>query len=166
MLAGNLRAVLGQPATQSDQRAAATLPGLEAGSLLLCDLGYVALRLLAALIAQGVYFICRWNPRFAAFTPTGQPLDLRDHLARCPTDLVELSLWVGVRAQLPLRVVAGRVPPAVREQRRRRAHATEKKRGFQYSPAYLRLLDWNIYITNVAEAQLSGAQVRLVYGAR
>ncbi|MDQ2807246.1 MAG: hypothetical protein M3Z04_10105, partial [Chloroflexota bacterium] len=133
VLAGNLRAVLGQPVTQSDQRAAATLPDLERGSLLLCDLGYVALRLLAALIAQGVYFICRWNPRFAAFTPTGQPLDLRDHLARCPTDLVERSLWVGVRAQLPLRVVAGRVPPAVREQRRCRAHATEKKRGFQYS---------------------------------
>ncbi|MDQ2806197.1 MAG: IS4 family transposase [Chloroflexota bacterium] len=166
VLAGNLRAVLGQPAKQSDQRAAATLPGLEAGSLLLCDLGYVALCLLAALIAHGVYFICRWNPRFEAFTPTGQPLDLRDHLARCPTDLVELSLCVGVRAQLPLRVVASRVPPQVREQRRRRAHATEKKRGFQYSQAYLLLLDWNIYITNVAEEQLSGAQVRLVYGAR
>jgi Transposase DDE domain len=166
ILAGNLRAVLGQPATQSDQRAAAALPALEAGSLLLCDLGYVALRLLGALIAQGVYFICRWNPRFEAFTPTGRPLDVRTYLARCAADRVELPLCVGVQAQLPVRVVASRVPPPVREQRRRRAHATEKRRGFQYSRAYLSMLDWNIYITNVTPEQLTGEQVRQVYGTR
>ena len=166
ILAGNLRAVLGQPAKQSDQRAATALPDLEAGSLLLCDLGYVALRLLASLITRGVYFICRWNPRFEAFTPQGQPFDLRAYLARCLAERVELALCVGVRAQLPVRMVASRVPPQVREQRRRRAHATEKKRGFQYSQAYLLLLDWNIYITNVASEQLTGEQVRQVYGAR
>ena len=77
-----------------------------------------------------------------------------------------MALCVGVAQRLPLRVVAGRVPAQVREQRRRRAHATEKKRGFTYSHAYLAGLDWNIYITNVGAAQLSGEQVRQVYGAR
>ena len=39
ILAGNLQAVRGQSAKQSDQRAIADLPSLAAGSLLLCDLG-------------------------------------------------------------------------------------------------------------------------------
>lgn len=166
ILAGNLRAVFAHAAKQSDQCAATALPALEAGSLLLCDLGYVALRLLADLIAHDVYFICRWNSRFAAYTPQGRPFDLRSYLARCPADHVDLALWVGEQAQLPVRLVASRVPPPVREQRRRRAHATEKKKGFQYSQAYWLLLDWNIYLTNVGAAQLTGEQVRQVYGAR
>ena len=144
----------------------ADLPPLAAGSLLLCDLGYVALRLLATLIAQQVYFICRPNPRFEAFTHAGQRLDLSAHLGRSANEWVDMALCVGVAQRLPLRVVAGRVPAQVREQRRRRAHATEKKRGFTYSQAYLAGLDWNIYITNVGTEQLSGPQVRQVYGAR
>ncbi|MDQ2806599.1 MAG: IS4 family transposase [Chloroflexota bacterium] len=166
ILAGNLRAVCGQPAKQSDQRAMVDLPPLAAGSLLLCDLGYVALRLLSTLIAQQVYFICRWNPRFEAFTRAGRRLDLPAHLGRGAKDWLDMQLCVGVAQHLPLRVVAGRVPLQVREQRRRRAHATEKKRGFTYSQAYLQGLDWNIYITNVGPEQLSGPQVWQVYGAR
>ena len=166
ILAGNLRAVLGQAATQSDHRYRDYLPLLEVGSLILFDLGYVALEVLRQLVLAQVYFICRWNPRLEAFTLAGQPLDLGTVLARCKEDEVELLLRLGVRAQLPLRVVASRLPAHLCEQRRRRAHATEKKRGFQYTAAYLSLLDWNIYITNVPLARLSGEQVRHVYGAR
>lgn len=166
ILAGNLRAVLGQPAKQSDHRYRDYLPLLQPGSLILFDLGYVALEVLRQLVAAQVYFICRWNPRLEAFTPAGELLDLGALLAASRWNQMELTLCLGVRAQLPLRVVASRLPLQICEQRRRRAHATEKKRGFQYTATYLSLLDWNIYITNVPPERLSGEQVRHVYGAR
>lgn len=144
--------------------------------MILFDLGYVALEVLRQLVRAHVYFICRWNPRFEAFTADGQPVDLGEALARCAKAsyqgtqvlelVLELKLRLGVRAQLPLRVVANRLPVVIAEQRRRRAHATEKKRGFQYSASYLAMLDWNIYITNVPVEQLSGEAVRHVYSAR
>jgi hypothetical protein len=178
VLTGNLCAVLGQPAKQSDHRYQDYLTLLQAGSLILFDLGYVALEVLRQLMHMHIYFICRWNPRLEAFTHDGRPVDLSDVLEECIgigrdngrgrgiANQVELTLRLGVEAQLPLRVVASKVPVSVREQRRRRAHATEKRRGYQYSAAYLTLLDWNIYITNASVEQLSGEAVRTVYSAR
>jgi hypothetical protein len=182
ILTGNLRAVLPQPAKQSDHHYRDYLPLLQGGSLILFDLGYVALEVLRQLMDMHVYFICRWNPRLEAFTPDGRPVDLSEVLEECigrgtgrgkgkgrgssTTNQVELSLRLGVEAHLPLRVVASRLPVSASEQRRRRAHANEKRRGYQYSRAYMALLDWNIYITNVEVEQLSGEAVRMVYSAR
>ena len=168
ILTGNLCAVLGQPAKQSDHHYQDYLPLLQAGSLILFDLGYVALEVLRQLIHMQVYFICRWNPRLEAFTCDGRPVDLSEVLEKCTATInqVELTLCLGVKAQLPLRVVASKLPASASEQRRRRAHANEKRRGYQYSAAYLALLDWNIYITNVGVEQLNGEAVRMVYGAR
>lgn len=182
ILTGNLRAVLAQPAKQSDHHYRDYLPLLQGGSLILFDLGYVALEVLRQLMDMHVYFICRCNPRLEAFTQDGRPVDLSEVLEECTgrgtgkgtgkgrgrgtTNQVELSLRLGVEAHLPLRVVASRLPVSASEQRRRRAHANEKRRGYQYSAAYLTLLDWNIYITNASVEQLSGEAVRMVYSAR
>jgi Transposase DDE domain len=166
LLSGSFREILAQPAKESDQRYDGYLAQVRAGSLILFDLGYVALTRLQQLLVRQVYFICRWNPRFEAFTLAGQPFDLRAHLAACTQPQIELDLRVGVQAQVPVRVVAVRLPPTVREQRRRRAHATERKRGFTYSAAYKALLDWNVYVTNVPPARLTGAQVSQVYRLR
>lgn len=169
ILSSNLQQVLGQPAKQSDHRYRDYLQRMEAGSLILFDLGYVALLALQQLIARHVFFICRWNPRFETFTPAGEPFDLREYLAGCEHTehkQVELSLLVGVRAQLPMRVVAFRLPPIACEQRRRRAHQTERKRGFSYTAAYKAMLDWNVYVTNVPAERLTGEQISKVYRLR
>ncbi|MDQ6645041.1 MAG: IS4 family transposase [Chloroflexota bacterium] len=175
VLTGNLHHVLGQPAKQSDHRYRHYMDWVTAGSLILFDLGYVALPALQQLVSRQVYFICRWNLRFQAFTSEGEPFDLRAHLAAlaatatavaCSVPQVELDLRVGVQVQLPLRVVAFHLPVAVCEQRRRRANATERKRGFAYTAEYKTMLDWNVYITNVGPEQLTGEQVSRVYRLR
>lgn len=169
ILTGNIQHVLGQPAKQSDHRYRDYLRWVTEGSLILFDLGYVALPALQQLISRQVYFICRWNPRFEAFTENGTPFDLRTYLVTCTqvyAEYVELDLRVGVRAQLPLRVVTFRLPPSVCEQRRRRAHATERKRGFSYTAEYMAMLDWNIYVTNVPVERLTGEAVSRVYRLR
>ncbi len=110
ILTGNLRAVLGQSAKQSDHQYRDYLPLLQGGSLILFDLGYVALEVLRQLIHMQVYFICRWNPRLEAFTQDGRPVDLGEVLRECissgrsgAANQVELTLRLGVEAQLPLR---------------------------------------------------------------
>ncbi len=169
LLTGNLQHVLGQGAKQSDHRYRDYLRWVSEGSLILFDLGYVALPALQQLVSRQVYFICRWNPRFEAFTADGAPFDVRAYLAssaKAAQEYVELDLRVGVRAQLSMRVVAFRLPPTICEQRRRRAHQTERKRGFSYTAEYKAMLDWNIYVTNVSAEQLTGEQVSRVYRLR
>lgn len=171
VLAGNLHHILGQPAKQSDHRYREYMDWVSAGSLILFDLGYVALPALQQLVSREAYFICRWNPRFEAFTSEGKPFDLRAHLVSClrlqgQGQQLDFTLRVGVRAQLPLRVVAFHLPPAICEQRRRRANATERKRGFTYTAEYKMMLDWNVYITNVAPEQLTSEQLGRVYRLR
>jgi hypothetical protein len=166
VLAGNLQQVSAAPAKQSDHRYRDYLTQLAAGSLILFDLGYVALPALQQLVGRSIYFVCRWNPRLEAFALAGQPFDLRTQLAASSEQQLEFALRIGVRAQLPLRVVAFRLPPAISEQRRRRAKATERKRGFQYTAIYKTMLDWNVYLTNVGAEQLDREQIRLVYGLR
>jgi len=162
MLSGNLQQVLGQPAKQSDHLYCGYSDVIgssgSSGSLILFDLGYVALPRLQQLDAQNIYFICRWNPRFEAFTAQGQPFDLRVYLAqcaRCGLGQIELNSRVGVRAQMSVRVVAFRLPPTVCEQRRRRARQTERKRGFSYTAEYKEMLEWNVYVTNVPAERLT-----------
>jgi hypothetical protein len=68
MLTGAFQEILGHPAKESDQRYDGYLAQLRTGSLILFDLGYVALARLQQLIRRRIYFIGRWNPRFEALT--------------------------------------------------------------------------------------------------
>ncbi len=113
VLTGNLQHVIGQPAKQSDHRYRDYLRWVTEGSLILFDLGYVALPALQELISRKVYFICRWNPRFEAYTADGQPFDLRAHLAANAEEYVEVDLRVGCGSAGSIECAGGGLPLAV-----------------------------------------------------
>lgn len=135
-----------------------------AGALLLADLGYWSLERFRALGAAGAGWLSRLDPHTSVLTPSGTRLDLPRWLGRQRTATVEAAVVLGVAAQLPSRLLAVRVPPAVVAQRRLRL--TAQRRGQPPPQATLALAGWTVYVTNVPAARLSLSEAHALGRAR
>jgi hypothetical protein len=71
---------------------------------------------------------------------------------------VDTAVLLGVQEQLPCRLVAVRVPDAVRDLRRRRLKDEARRRQQPVTAERLRLAAWTIYVTNVPLSLLSVAE--------
>jgi len=154
------------PYTENEQRLGQTLLAglIQKGDLLIRDLGYFALAPFQYIQDQGAYFLSRINIHCVLFDPeTGKRLPL-PHVLRADT-LVDRPVLLGNNEQLPVRLVAVPVPPAVARERRRKAR-TNRNRRYTPSKMYLHLLGWNIYVLNVPPALLSADEVDRLYGLR
>jgi hypothetical protein len=154
--------------TDNDQKASCLiLDHLQAGDLVIRDLGYAVLKVWRQIMAKGAYFLSRWRNDLRLFDPqTNQPLDLLALLQKNP-QLCSMDALVGSEELLPLRLVALRLPTPLAAQRRRRARANAR-RDAKLSPSerYFKLLDWTILLTNVSAQQASAQQLLEAYGAR
>jgi hypothetical protein len=153
------------PFTTNDQKAAPMILELaHPGDLIIRDLGYAVLKVFQCAQAQGLYFLSRLRYGTTLLgSPTGPPLALLPLLraqGRC-----DLPVWLGLREQVPVRLVAVPVPDAVAAERRRKARANRDRR-LRPSPEYLELLGWEIFITNVRAEVWRAATVAAVYGVR
>lgn len=153
--------------TDNDQQASALiLSHLQPGDLVIRDLGYAVLRVWRQVAQRGAYFLSRWRSDFALFdAQTQQPLDLLDLLQN--HSQLSIELLVGAQEQLPVRLVALRLPAQLAAQRRRRARANARRdRALHLTKRYLKLLDWTILLTNVTPSQLSAQQLLEAYSCR
>lgn len=166
-LTGTLNALEVTPARQPDQRCALLTTCAVPGSLQVFDLGYFDQARLAEIDAAQAYFVTRLQDQTALYLPeSGQRLNLDEALRQFPYTSHEWQVELGANARLPVRLLAERLPDAVVEQRRRKAHADAKRWGKTCSQRQLDLLAWNLWITNVPAHWLTLAQVRLVYHVR
>jgi hypothetical protein len=155
-------------AKENDQKASPLiLEHLQAGDLVIRDLGYATLKVWRQIIAQGAYFLSRWRNDFALFDPqTNQPLDLLAWLQQHP-QLSSVEVLVGSQQRLALRLVALRLPAQLAAQRRRRAKAHARRdRSLCPSKRYLKLLDWTVLLTNVPAHHATAQQLLEAYGTR
>ena len=138
-------------------------------SLFMFDLGYFKLAAFAKIAAAQAYFLSRLNPQTPLQEVVGgrcQPLDLARSLAHETCSLLEKSVVVGARERVAARLIAVRMPEAIVNERRRQARAVAKKRGDPPSHAYLTLLAWNLFITNVPGTVWPPQTVCLAYALR
>jgi hypothetical protein len=158
--------------TTADQsRAAAIVPHLRAGDLVLRDLGYFCLEALRQIAEQQAYFLSRLSKGVHVFLGANDEapaLALTDHLLQHFPDhtIVDLDVYVGQEDRLPCRLVAYRLPDKVVAQRRRSAYAVAQKKGRTPTKAYLQWLQYGWYITNVRQAVWAAEVVGTVYGVR
>jgi hypothetical protein len=82
------------------------------------------------------------------------------------TSRLDLDVCLGAKRRLRCRLIAVRVPQEVADRRRQKARENAKRKGRTPSQAYLALLDWTIFVTNVPSELLSVAQVVLLYRVR
>jgi len=139
------------------------------GTLFLFDLGYFKIQALAQIAAAEAYFLTRLNHQAAlceAVAGRLRPLALAAWAQTVPQRLVEKALYVGTRERVAVRLSAARVPEAVVNERRRKARARAKKRGYTPSQAHLTLMAWNLFITNVPSTVWTAATVCRAYSLR
>ena len=158
--------------TSADQaRAAAIVPHLRAGDLVLRDLGYFCLAALRQIAMQQAYFLsrlCKGVHVFLGANDEAPVLTLAEHLLRhFPRHtVVDLDVYVGQEDRLPCRLLAYRLPDEVVEQRRRSAYEVARKKGRTPTKEYLQWLQYGWYITNVSQAVWDAEVVGTVYCVR
>lgn len=152
------------PFTRNDQSASRDIFSVvQAGDLILRDLGYFVLEVFATLIERGVFFLSRYQHGTRLFRPDGTPLDLLKTLRQQGS--LDLPVLLGCRAQVPVRLVAIPLPLEVAKARRRKLKQN-RNRSINPSAEHLALLGWEIFLTNVPPDIWTTKTVSAVYGVR
>jgi hypothetical protein len=154
-------------AGRADDRAVlATAAPLPPGALRLADLGFFRLDELAEQGARGVYWLSRWQPGTALYTPDGQRHELLPLLAAATAATLDQPVRLGVRQRLPARLLAARVPQEVADERRRRLRAAGRDKGRDPSAAQLALCAWTVFVTSAPAALLTLREALVLARAR
>lgn len=152
----------------ADQAYRAYLQWVQAGTLVLFDLGYFGLDALATIAGGQAFFLSRYHYPTTLRTPDGEPIQLLAWLRKLTADRVEIPVLLGSRARhrLPCRLIVERVPEADAAERRRKAKDKARKHHKTLSQAYLELLGWQLMVTNVPPTRLPTLQVLRLYRVR
>lgn len=167
-LRGELSALRFTAGIEPDQNCALHLEQAHPGSLHLFDLGYFKQQVFAELDHQGASFISRFEHQTALYTDEAEPIRLKllDFLQKVKGDRFETRLQMGRLTHLPVRILFQRLPLAVVEERRRKLIDHLKHKGKRPSETYLKLLEWQFFITNIPTEWLSFDQILLLYRVR
>jgi hypothetical protein len=167
-LSGNLCQLTFQAGRCADQAYTQYLELVQAGGLVMMDLGYFCLASLVSIAQKGAYFLLRYHYPTALYTPDGTRLDLLAWLLAQDPQGAECPVFLGAapKRRLACRLITLAVPLAVAEERRRKARRKAATHGKTLSEAYLKSLGWSIFVTNVPASLLSAAQVIAFYRIR
>ena len=148
----------------NDQAASPEVLALvQAGDLIIRDLGYFVLEVLEQIQAAHAYFLSRLRLGVGLWEVDGlTPVDLLRRLRKSGN--LDGQFRLGAKKVL-VRLVAIRLPPEVAAQRRRQARQNRDRRSAP-SAERLALLGWALFITNVPASTWSAQTVAEVYGLR
>jgi hypothetical protein len=164
LLAGSLLQLTVCGYRRNDQAAAGDILSIvKKGDLILRDLGYFSLQVLAQLIAQGAFFLTRLRNGVILRDPeSGREIDLLLHLRR--EGRFDGPVLVG-RERILMRLVVLPVPEEVANLRRARARSDRDRRSTP-SRKRLALMDWSMFVTNVGQETWPAEVVAKIYRLR
>jgi hypothetical protein len=138
---------------------------LPTGVLRLADLGFWSLEGLGQIAAAGGYFLSRLH-RQTTVLIAGKRVDLVAWLHAQDAATLDVDVTLGLAAQLPVRLLAMRVPQAQADRRRAKLRAALQREGKTPSAELLALADWTLVVTNAPPALLSLAEVQVLARVR
>jgi hypothetical protein len=149
---------------RSDAKAALDfMAEIQAGDLLIRDLGYAVMASFKRINDASAFFISRLKARVYVLDEEGKILPLRKELRRLtpnPGDIGRRKVLMTKSDRVPCEMVVVRVPQAVADERRRKLNAKHDRQGFKApTKRYLELQDWTILVTNVPENVVSNEQI-------
>jgi Transposase DDE domain len=151
---------------RASERAALLPTTLPAGALWLADLGDWSLDTLQTLDQHGVCWLSRLQGQTAVYDTTGQQRALLTLREAQPTATLALAVELGEASRRPARWLAGRGPPAVADERRRRLRAAARKQGRLVSARRLAWAAWTMLVTNVPVERLTVREALVLGRAR
>jgi len=147
---------------------------VNAGDLLIYDLGYSKQAAMIDISERGGYFLSRLDHRIGLYKQIEdgslEKFDLVKELKKAMKagiGFCEFEVWLSKDGRvLKLRLIAEKVPDDVANERRRKARKTAKKKGYTPTKKHMFLLGWGLYITNVEAERLKAESVRPFYSLR
>lgn len=132
------------------------------GALVIRDLGYFVMKTLKEMMDKGIYFISRIHLHKKIFDiETEEEINLLKMLKR--RDFVDKWVCMGNVMRLPVRFIAIKLDPKIVSERRRKAR---KDRQQKYSKEYMKLLEYQLFITNCTDEVISLKEVVGLYRLR
>ena len=167
-LCGHMAQLVIEAGKTADQAFTKYLGLVEAGALVIMDLGYFRLASLQDITQKSAYFIMRYHYLTSLWTPNGDRIDLPGWMQSHAKTLSDNPVLLGPahKQQIACRLISTPVPLAVAEERRRKAISSARSRGKTLSDAYLYFLGWSFFVTNVPDSMLSPQQVLTFYRLR
>jgi hypothetical protein len=142
---------------------------IAAGSLMLMDLGYFALKMFEIIIERKAYFVSRLLLLTGLSEnrggKAGNSIDLAGLLRRANTAF-EFDAFLGKAQRVSCRVICIPTSAQVTAERRRKLKKNAKKEGRTPSQKNLEMADWSIFITNVDRTLLTTKMVAELYRVR
>lgn len=168
LLSGNIADLLLEPASRPDS--AQRFTGLVKNDLCLFDLGYFTLQNLAAISRAGAFFVCRLKFNTAVYTKDGDDfrrVDLLKTIKKMRTgQVLEMKVFLGTKAKLPMRLILQKLPEKVSSELRRRLKSDTRYKRKNISADRLEFCEVSAYLTNVAQPVLPAESIRKIYSLR
>lgn len=141
---------------------------LQPNDLVLRDLGYWSLKVFRKIVNKKAYLLSRFRYGTNLYDLKGVQINLHQHLEKARRkglNVVTIPVLIGKEEQLPLQLVAIKVPTKQVEQRKRKAKKNRNKKS-NHSKEYMELLEWTIFVTNVPNHIWTPQQMLKVYSFR
>jgi len=156
-------------ATDNDQNGLTF--GVQKNSLWIRDLGYFKYDDFKTISKQGGYFLSRLQNGSNVYldnkSRSSTKLDLLDLIVQlADNQSIDQWFYLGYEKRWPVRVVINKLPKQEAERRKKRIIKYKKNKGKKYTKRLLKLLELNIFITNIPEEMCSSEEILELYTIR
>jgi IS4 transposase len=153
------------PFTNNDQSRTADIYSVaQSNDLVLRDLGYFSLESFKVLDNKGIYFISKLKYGVSLFDlERGNQINLIKKLNN--SNRVDEWVYIGSVKKIKVRLVAIKLHQEHARARKQKAKNDRDKR-LNHDQNYYKLLEYNIYITNIPQADCSPNEIRRYYQLR
>jgi len=150
----------------NDQSAACDIADyMQEKDLLLQDLGYFVLEWLEQVV-ENKYIISRWDNKTNLYTVDDEKIDLLELLKKKENKRrVDMDILVGREKKIPMRLVIKKLKPKIAKARIKKARKDRHSKS-NHSEQYYKLLNYEIYLTNVEANVLDVVGIAKLYGLR
>ena len=140
------------------------------GSLNIADLGYFVLGRFKLLDMSGRYYLSRLSGSVNVYLSQEDSacVNLPEYIDKefRNANVIDITVYIGAKEKLPVRLIAYRLPEQVVAEKRRKAIATAKKKGRTLSKESLNYLNFSFFITNVPKEIWKPEVVGTIYRIR
>ena len=157
-------------AVADQSRASTFLEKLQAGDLILRDLGYFKIKALSQIEDKDAFYLSRLLYSVDVYidetdeTPLNLPKYLKKTYAQ--ENVIELGIYLGKNDRLKTRLIAYKSPQEVIRMRKYRACQNASKKGRTPTKNYLQWLEYSFFITNVSVEIWHAKVVGTIYRLR
>ena len=156
-------------ASRNDQTDSMETSGnISENDLVLRDMGYFSISVFCKTNGAKAFFLSRLPANVTVFDENGCELDfskLESYMSKNGIEQMEKQVLIGEK-KMPVRLMIGRVPESVYQQRLRRKNEEEKRKGRKTKERTKMLLHFNLFITNADGEKLPISKIMPLYRFR